>query len=162
MANAPSLDLQLTPLNGTARPLRQWISMFNLLFVAVDPWNQRSRSILPTVDRIFATYEQSDCRVAYIAASDARDARKHLGARVDEVLTFVDPDFAAVKAFGLSTLPAIVHVAQDGSIVNAVEGWDPPRWQSLTDHLSKVLSWTQPPIPWPSDPDAFAGTPVNA
>jgi hypothetical protein len=78
------------------------------------------------------------------------------------VLTFVDTDFAAMKAFGLSSVPAIMHVAQDGSIVNAVEGWDPPLWRSLTDHLSKVLSWTQPPIPWPGDPDPFDGTPVPA
>lgn len=162
MATAPSLDLQLTPINGSTRPLRQWISMFNLLFVAVDPWNARSRSILSTVDRIFATYDQSDCRVAYIVASGAADARRHLGKRVDEVLTFLDPDFAAIQAFGLSNLPAIVHVAQDGSIVNAVEGWDPPLWRTLTDHLSKVLSWTQPPIPWPTDPQPFAGAPVPA
>ena len=162
MATAPSLDLQLTPINGTARPLRQWISMFNLLFVAIDPWNGRNRSILPTVDRIFATYEQSDCRVAFIVASGAADARRHLGARVDEVLTFLDPDFAAIRAFGLSTLPAIVHVAQDGSIANAVEGWDPPLWRSLTDHLSKVMSWTHPPIPWPTDPTPFEGVPVSA
>src|SRR3954469_7372155 len=119
MATAPSLDLQLSPMKGTARPLRQGISMFNLLFVAVDPWDSRSRSILPTVDRIFATYEQSDCRVAYIVAAGAGDARRHLGSRVDEVLTFLDPDFAAIRAFGLSSLPAIVHVAQDGSIANA-------------------------------------------
>jgi hypothetical protein len=162
MATAPPLDLQLTPINGTARPLRQWISMFNLLFVAVDPWNNRSRSILSTVDRIFATYDQSDCRVAYIVASGAADARRHLGARVDDVLTFLDPDFAAIHAFGLSNLPAIVHVAQDGSIVNAVEGWNPPLWRALTDDLSKVLSWTQPPIPWPGDPQPFEGAPVPA
>jgi hypothetical protein len=136
--------------------------MFNLVFVAVDPWNQRSRSILTTVDRIFATYDQSDCRVTFLVASGAADARRHLGARVDEVLTFLDPDFAAIHAFGLSALPAIVHVAQDGSIANAVEGWDPPAWRALTDHLSKVLSWTQPPIPLPTDPQPFEGVAVPA
>jgi hypothetical protein len=162
MATNPPLDLQLTPLKGKPRPVQAWISMFNMLIVALDPWDSRSRAILATVDRIFATYDQSDCRVAFIVASNASDARRHIGTRVDDVLTFLDADFAAIRAFGLSALPAILHLAQDGSIVNAVEGWDPPAWRALTDELSKVLSWTQPPIPLPTDPKPFAGTPVSA
>jgi hypothetical protein len=162
VATNPPLDLLLTPIRGQARPVSAWISMFHVLFVAIDPWAQRSRRILDTADRIFATYDQSDCRVAWLVAGGAADARRHLGTRVDDVLTFLDPDFAAIRAFGLSSLPAVVHLGTDGSVVNAVEGWDPPAWRDLTDHLSKVLDWTHPPIPWPTDPQPFEGAPVPA
>jgi hypothetical protein len=162
VATNPPPNLVLTPLRGAGRPVSAWISMFHVLFIAIDPWDQRSRRILETADRIFATYDQSDCRVAWLVAAGASDARRHLGSRADDVLTFVDPDFTAIRAFGLSALPAIVHLGTDGSVVNAVEGWDPPAWRVLTDHLSKVLSWTQPAIPWPTDPQPYEGTPVPA
>jgi hypothetical protein len=162
VATNPPLDLMLTPINGSGRPVNAWISMFHLVFVALDPRNQRSGWILDTAMRIFATYDEADCRVAWLVAGDAADARRFLGDLADEVLTFVDPDAGAIRAFGLSTLPAIVHLGTDGSIVNAVEGWDPLGWRKLTDDLSRILSWTRPPIPWSTDPQPFEGAPVPA
>jgi hypothetical protein len=162
VASNPPPDLQLTPLNGAERPIRAWLGMFHLLFVAVDPYGAPSRRILDTASRIFATYGDSDCRVSWLVAGRASDARRLLGTLADEVLTFVDPDFAAIHGFGLSSLPAIVHLGMDGAIVNAVEGWDPPAWRHLTDELSHILSWTQPPIPWTTDPQPFQGAPVPA
>jgi hypothetical protein len=136
--------------------------MFHLVFVALDPWSERSGRILDTADRIFATYDDSDCRVAWLVAGRESEARRFLGARADDVLTFLDPDLVAIRAFGLSALPSIVHLGTDGSIVSAVEGWDPPAWRLLTDELSRILSWTQPPIPWITDPQPFEGEPVPA
>ncbi|MBV8297293.1 MAG: hypothetical protein JO085_10680 [Acidimicrobiia bacterium] len=162
MATNPPLDLVLTPINGSGRSVNAWISMFHLVFVALDPQNERSRWILDTATRIFDTYDEADCRVAWLVAGDAEDARRFLGELADEVLTFLDPDWAAIRAFGLQSLPAIVHLGVDGSIVNAVEGWDPAGWRTLTDQLSRILSWTQPPIPWSTDPQPFAGAPLSA
>ena len=162
MANNPPLDLTLTPINGPGRSVNAWISMFHLVFVALDPSNERSRRILDTATRVFATYDEADCRVAWLVAGDAADTRKFLGPLADEVLTFVDPDYTAIKAFGLGSLPAIVHLGVDGSIVNATAGWDPAGWRKLTDELSRVLKWTQPPIPWPTDPAPFDGAPLRA
>jgi hypothetical protein len=136
--------------------------MFHLVFVALDPSNERSRRILDTATRIFHTYYDADCRVAWLVAGDAAEARAFLGDRADEVLTFLDPDLVAIRAFGLSSLPAFVHLGMDGSIVNAVEGWDPPGWRTLTDQLSRILSWTRPPIPWSTDPQPFEGAPLSA
>ncbi len=136
--------------------------MFHLVFVALDPRNERSRWILDTASRVFDTYDEADCRVAWLVAADAADTRHFLGARADEVLTFLDPDYAAIRGFGLSALPAIVHLGVDGSVINAFEGWDPQGWRTLTDQLSRVLSWTQPPIPWPTDPAPFEGAPLRA
>jgi hypothetical protein len=160
VATDPPLDLVLTPINGSGRPLNAWLSMFHLVFVALNPWNERSRWILDTATRIFDTYDEADCRVAWLVGGDAGDARRLLGPLADEVLTFLDPDFAAIRAFGLSALPAVVHLGVNGSVATAVEGWDPTGWRKLTDELSRVLSWTQPPIPWPTDPQPFEGAPL--
>jgi hypothetical protein len=43
-----------------------------------------------------------------------------------------------------------------------VEGWEPDGWRKLTDELSRVLQWTQPPIPWSTDPPPFDGAPLRA
>ena len=162
MATDPPPNLVLTPANGRGRPVTAWISMFHLVFVAVNPWNERSRWIIDTTGRIFETYDEADCRVAWlVAGGDAADAHRFLGHWADDVLTFLDPDLEAVRAFGLGSLPAVVHLGMDGSIVNAVEGWDPAGWRKLTDDLSRVLSWTKPPIPWPTDPEPFQGAPVG-
>jgi hypothetical protein len=66
----------------------------------------------------------------------------------------------AVKAVGLQTLPAAVHLGMDGKVVNAVEGWDPPGWRKLTVELSRIVDWTHPVIPGPRDPAPFAGDPL--
>jgi len=67
-----------------------------------------------------------------------------------------------IKGFGLGTLPAIVHVGQDLTVVNAVEGWDPVAWRALTTTLSRQMSWSRPLLPSPGDPGPFAGAPLPA
>src|SRR5947208_5164844 len=110
VATNPPLDLVLTPINGPGRSVNAWISMFHLVFVALDPRNERSRWILDTATRVFNTYDEADCRVAWLVGGDAADTRRFLGRLADEVLTFIDPAYTAIRAFGLSSLPAIVHL----------------------------------------------------
>ncbi len=160
MATNPAPDLVLTPVTGRARTVREWLTTFHLLFVAVDPSNVRSRWIVPTAARVLFEYEQADCRVAWLVTGEASDARRLLGRWATEIMTFVDPELAAVKGFGLQTLPAIVHLGMDLTVVNAVEGWDPPAWRELTTELSRHMSWSRPHIPAPGDPGPFAGAPL--
>ena len=160
MAANPPPDLVLSAINGAGRSVRQWLTVFHLLFVAVDPDNDRSAWIVPTASRVLTGYEQADCRVAWLVAGTGADARRFLGRWASEILTFADPDLTAIKAFGLTSLPAIVHVAMDGSVVNAVEGWDPAEWRRLTADLSRIVGWSRPVIPGPSDPGPFAGAPL--
>ena len=160
MATNPPPDLVLSSINGRARTVRQWLVTFHLLFVAVDPDNDRSSWIVPTAARVLTGYEQADCRVAWLVVGTAADARRFLGRWASDVLTFADPDLAVVRAFGLGSLPAIVHVGMDGSVVNAVEGWDPAEWRRLTAELSRIVGWSRPVIPLPSDPGPFAGAPL--
>ena len=153
-------DLALVPVSGHPRTLRELLTTFHLLLVAVDPASVRSKWIVPTAARVLFEYEQADCRVAWLVAGDAADARKLLGRWASEITTFVDPDLTAIKGFGLQTLPAIVHVSQELTIANAVEGWDPPAWRDLTKELSRRMSWSRPHIPAPGDPGPFDGAPL--
>ncbi|MGH3850374.1 MAG: hypothetical protein ACRDRT_11830, partial [Pseudonocardiaceae bacterium] len=108
MAINPPTDLVLASINGRSRSIREWLTTFHLVFVAVDPFNPRSAWIVPTAARILTDYEQADCRVAWLVGGDAADARKFLGRRATEILTFTDPELTVTRAFGLATLPAIV------------------------------------------------------
>jgi hypothetical protein len=154
-------DLALVPVSGQPRTLRELLTTFHLLLVAVDPASVRSKWIVPTAARVLFEYEQADCRVAWlVAGGDATDARKLLGRWAKEITTFVDPALTATKGLSLSTLPAIVHVSQTLEVVNAIEGWDPPAWRELTKELSRRMSWSRPHIPAPGDPGPFEGAPL--
>ncbi len=157
----PSPDLMLSSINGRARSVGQWLTTFHLLFVAVDPGNDRSSWVVPTAGRVLTNYEQADCRVAWLVAGTPAEARRFLGRWSSEILTFADPDLTAIRGFGLESLPAIVHVGMDGTVVNAVEGWDPADWRRLTAELSRIVSWSRPTIPMPSDPGSFTGAPLR-
>ncbi len=150
----------LSSINGRARSVDQWLTTFHLLFVAVDPGNDRSSWIVPTAGRVLTNYEQADCRVAWLVAGTPTDARRFLGRWSSEILTFADPDLTAIRGFGLESLPAIVHMGMDGTVVNAVEGWDPVDWRRLTADLSRIVSWSRPTIPMPTDPGSFTGAPL--
>ncbi|MEA2716652.1 MAG: hypothetical protein QOI56_1229 [Actinomycetota bacterium] len=162
MATDPPPTLVLSALNGRSHSVREWLTTFHLLFVAIGTEGP-SRWIVPTARRVLYDYEQADCRVAWLVAGDASDARRLLGAKIaDSDLVFLDPDLVAVKAFGLATLPAIVHLGIDGTVVNAVEGWDPAAWRVLTVELSRQVGWSHPRLPDPRDPGPFKGAPLPA
>lgn len=160
MASDPPGDLLLTPVGGQGRTVSQWLTTFHLLVIALDPYTNESAWILPPASRIIKTFEQADCRVALLVTADDRDCRRFLGPIVDEVLTFADPQRAAVKAFGFARLPAIVHLAMDGTIVNSAEGWHPAQWREVTDVLGRQMRWSAPTLPLPKDPGPFEGSPA--
>jgi hypothetical protein len=155
-----SAELELPTLVGSPKPLRAWLTTFHLVTAVLDPYTPESAWLLPTVARIFRVYDDADCRVAITVTCSAEEARQFLGPYADEFLTFVDPDRTLVAGFGLTVLPALVHVRQDLTVAGVAEGWDPPSWRQVTDALSKAMSWTRPVIPAPTDPRPYAGTPA--
>jgi hypothetical protein len=142
--------------------LGAWLSLFHLVFVALDPFSERSAWLVDTSGRILTNYDQADCRVAFIVTGTPEEAREFLGRWADDVLTFADPDLTIVRGFGLTALPAIVDVALDGTVLDAAEGWDPPAWRELTERLSGILDWSVPVIPGPRDPAPFEGVAPTA
>ncbi|MBW3580418.1 MAG: hypothetical protein KY447_11785 [Actinobacteria bacterium] len=159
VSDAPA-DVALTPINGSSHTLAQWLTTFHLVLGALDPFTSESAWLLPTVARIFRVYDQADCRVAILVTCTAEEARQFLGPYAREFLTFADPDRQAVKGLGLERLPALVHIRQDLSVAGAAEGWHPDEWRSVTDELSRAMSWSRPAIPSPRDPAAYEGTPA--
>ncbi len=160
MATAPDTTIELVLSSGESRPLSDWLTMFPLVLAVVDPYTHESAGILESVRRIFAVFRGADCRVAWLVTSDADGAKQFLGPLGEEFLTYVDPDRVIVKATGLSVLPALVAIRQDGSILGAAEGWDPHTWRAVTDELSTFTSWSRPVLPVKGDPVAYPGTPA--
>jgi hypothetical protein len=136
--------------------------MFHLVLVALDPFEEPSAWLVDTAGRILTNYDQADCRVAFLVGGTEDEARQFLGHWASDVLTFADPDLVAIKGLGLNTLPAWVHLAMDGTVMSSCEGWDPPCWREAADTLSKVVAWSEPVIPLPTDPAPFPGTPLTA
>lgn len=162
MASDPPQDLVLTPINGDPKTVREWLTTFHLAFVCLDPYTYESAWLLETAGRILKTFEQSDARTAFLVTCSERDARGFLGPWAVDLLTFADPDRVAVKALGLERMPAFVHLAMDGTIENAAEGWDPLAWRKVADNLARVTAWKAPAIPLPTDPGPYEGTPALA
>lgn len=160
MATAPPADTELTPLDGDGRPLAEWLTTFRLLTVVIDPFTWESSWLLETAGRILRTYADADCRASFLVTGNADEARQFLGPWTERILTFVDPDRAAVKALGLEHLPAFVHIAQDGTLVGVAEGWNAPEWHEVAREASRVLKWSTPVIPSHGDPGPFEGTPA--
>jgi hypothetical protein len=158
VASDPPADLVLTPINGEGRPIGEWLTMFDLVLVALDPFTNESAWILHTAKRILSHYDQADCRVAWLVTGTAAEARMFLGPYARDLLTFADPDRKAVEGLGLRALPAMVHLNSDGTMRNAAEGWEPKEWDALTEALSRKAAWTKPLVPAPGDPAPFPGT----
>jgi hypothetical protein len=53
-----------------------------------------------------------------------------------------------------------VVIRQDGSLLGAAEGWDPPAWHAVAEELTALTSWSRIAIPGPGDPVAYPGTPA--
>ena len=156
----PDLSLPLAPIQGDARSIDQWLTNFDLVFVAVDPKSKTSRWILPTAERVLMSFYEADCRVAWLVAGDDDECREFLGSRADRLLVFADPERSAIAAFGLEHLPAIVHVGTDGAVVGAAEGWQPAEWRAVVNWLARDMAWIAPVLPAPNDPGPFEGSPA--
>src|SRR3954463_9629766 len=102
VASNPPPDLVLTPVGRKGHTVREWLTTFELLFCAVDPFAHESAWILPTARRILTVYDEADCRVAWLCTGTDNEAKMFLSQSARDILTFVDPDHTAVKGFGLT------------------------------------------------------------
>ena len=154
------MDLVLAPLGAEARPLEEWLTTFHLASVVLDPYTNESSWILPTATRVLEGLRGSDARVNFIVTADERDTRSFLGPLVKDFLVFTDPDRVAVKALGLSELPAFVFVRVDGTVASAAEGWTAASWRAVADAITAATAWRSPDIPVVGAPGPFHGSPA--
>ena len=160
VATALPSDVELTPLQGEARPAEEWTTTFHLVFVVVDPFTYESAWILESAARILRAFRGADCRVCWLVTATAEQAEEFLGPWADEFLTFVDPERTAVEAMDLGELPALVHLDQSLQVEGAAEGWDPEAWDDVAENLARRMSWSKPVIPAQGDPAPYAGSPA--
>lgn len=158
MATDPPADLTLTPINGEARTISDWVTTFQLAAVVLDPFTNESSWILETAGRLLTHFREADCRVAFIVTGTPAETRQFLGPWADKVLTFADPERAAARAMGLNELPAFVQVRGDLHLAASAEGWDPEQWRQVAASLAKANSWSTPLIPGLGDPSPYAGS----
>ncbi|MFL6206478.1 MAG: hypothetical protein ACJ739_14140 [Acidimicrobiales bacterium] len=158
MATDPPADLLLQPINGDAGTIADWLTTFQLATVVLDPFTNESSWLLDTAGRVLLHFREADCRVAFIVTATPAEARQFLGPWADRVLTFADPDRAAVRAMGLNELPAFLHIRGDRTVAAAAEGWDPEQWRSVAESLATNNSWSVPLIPADGDPSPYAGS----
>lgn len=157
-ATSAPADLKIGALSGSPITLSQWVTTFHLVVVVIDPYTDESAWVLDTAGRILSEFKGADCRVGWLVTAGEDDARTFLGPWAKELLTLLDPDRTVVKALGLEHLPALVHIRQDLSVAGVAEGWDPKQWQTVTDQLGTVMSWSKPRLPAAGDPSPFAGS----
>ena len=158
MTTDPPADLVLEPINGEARTIAEWLTTFQLAAVVLDPFTNESSWLLDTAGRVLLHFREADCRVAFIVTGTADEARQFLGPWADKVLTFADPNRAAVRGLSLNELPAFLHIRGDRTVAAAAEGWDPEEWRKVAASLAENNSWSTPLIPADGDPSPYAGS----
>jgi len=159
MAQNPDPRLAITSYTGVTRTLDDWATVFSLALIVL-PDRPEGSSFVPVVERIFATFGESDVRTIVCVPSTTAITKRILGSLVDEYLVWCDPDRALVTALGLERLPAFVHLRQDTTLVAAAQGWSPTEWQRIADQIAKQEHWTSPIVSGPGDPSPSPRWPV--
>ena len=123
--------IELDPITGDPHSLAEWLTLFNLLVVVLDPYTRESGWIIETAGRLFRLYEEADVRVGFVVTGDEDGARQYLGPYADEFLVLVDPDRDFVRSLELERLPALVHITQDCTVEGSAEGWKAEEWEEV-------------------------------
>jgi len=159
VAQNPDPQLPLTSLSGATRTLDDWTTVFNLALVIL-PDRPEARAFLPVIERIFATFGDSDVRTVVCVPSTAPITRRIIGDAADRWLVFADPDATLATSLGLERLPAFVHLRQDTSLVMAAQGWSPTEWQKVAAEVARSQHWTTPQVAGRNDPPPSPGWPI--
>ncbi len=160
VASTVALDLNLTSLSGETRQLHEWLTMFHLASVVIDPFTNESSWVLDTAARVLDAFRGADVRVNFIATCTPDEAKQFLGPLADQFMVFCDADRLFVRGLGLSTLPAFVFIQGSGNVA-AAEGWNAAEWRTVAKHIAEITSWQAPVLPAPGDPSPFHGTPAQ-
>ena len=159
VAKNPDPLLQITSYHGKTRSLDDWATVFNLAIVVL-PDRPEGTSFLGIVDRIFATFGDSDVRTIICVPTTPAIAKRILGADVDNYLVWCDPERAFVDSLGLERLPAFVYLRLDTTLAGAAQGWRPSEWQKLDDKIARNEHWTSPIVSGQGDPSPTPGWPI--
>jgi hypothetical protein len=159
VAQNPNPLLPITSYAGVTRTLDDWATVFNIMLIVL-PDRPEGAGFVPIVDRIFATFGDSDVRTIVCVPSTKAITKRILGNAVDRWLTWLDPDRALVDSLGLERLPALVMLRQDTQLHTATQGWSPTEWQKTVDEIARKEHWSAPIVTGRGDPRPTPGWPV--
>ena len=159
MAQNPNPLLQITSYKGVTRTLDDWATVFNIALIVL-PDRPEGAGFVPLVDRIFATFGDSDVRTIVCVPSTKTITKRILGDAVDRHLTWIDPDRALVDSLGLERLPAFLLLRQDTQLVTVAQGWSPTEWQRVAHEIAQKEHWSSPIVTGRGDPAPTPGWPV--
>lgn len=117
--------------------------MFQLCLIIL-PDEMEAARYFPIADQILKVLGDADCRTAFVVPTTPSIARRILGKKADEVMTFVDPERSLIAGLGITSLPALVHIRQDTSVGEVAEGWDASEWRRVGDSIAKAMGWSAP------------------
>src|SRR5918912_4311982 len=103
MANNPDPRLSITSYKGVTRTLDDWATVFQLGIVVL-PDRPEGAQVVPVIERIFATFGDSDVRTIVCVPSTPAIAKRILGDAVNRWLVWCDADGAFVQTLGLERL----------------------------------------------------------
>src|SRR3954449_1093133 len=132
VAKNPDPALELSNLQGVARSLDDWATIFNLAIIML-PARTEASAWNVVISRIYATLGDSDVRTTIWVPSTVAITRRILGDLADRYLVFCDADGALATSPLIARIPAFVHLRQDTSLVGAAQGWSPTEWQKIAD-----------------------------
>jgi hypothetical protein len=159
VAQNPDPSLALTSVKGVTRSLDDWATVFNLAIVLL-PARPEAAAWVPVIERIYATFGDSDVRTTICVSANASISRRIVGDAADRWLTFCDPDEVLAKSLGLERLPAFVHLRQDTSLVSVAQGWSATEWQKVADEIARTQHWSSPVVSSSSNPGPTPGWPL--
>jgi hypothetical protein len=159
MAGNPNPQLPITSYRGVTRTLDDWATVFNLAIVVL-PDRPEGAQFVPVIERIFATFGDSDVKTIVCVPSTPSIAKRIVGDAINDWLVWCDADRAFVNSLGLERLPAFVHLRQDTTLVTAAQGWSPSEWQRVADEIATLQHWTSPVVTGRGDPAPTPGWPL--
>jgi hypothetical protein len=159
VAKNPDPLLPLTSYKGVTRTLDDWATVFNIAVIVV-PDRPEGAAFVPVIDRIFATFGDSDVRTVVCVPSTKTITKRILGDAVDRWLVWCDTDRAFVESLGLERLPAFLMLRLDTTLVTVAQGWSPTEWQRVANEIAAKEHWTTPLVHGRGDPAPTPGWPV--
>jgi len=144
-ANAP--DFSLTALDGSKFSLQEALRQGPVVAAFFKVSCPICQYAFPFFERLYKAFGQRKITIVGISQDNARDTAafaKQFGVTFRMLLD--DPNgYAASNAYGLTNVPTLFLIAQDGTIEISSVGWVKPEIEQVYAKLS--TGQTSPPLP---------------
>ena len=125
VAQNPNPLLPITSYAGVTRTLDDWATVFNIMLIVL-PDRPEGAGFIPVVDRIFATFGDSDVRTVICVPSTEGDHQAHPRQRRRPVADLVAiPTARSSTASVSSAFPSFLMLRQDTQLIYRGTGLEP-------------------------------------